>query len=115
MTCVEYAKQRWEELTDKTWPASGSDGPTMYKNCLSSRKSSTISSDNLPAIVVYTNNSGSGNGHVGIIESYSNKKYTYSDANYDADLSGTIRPAIQCTASEIEDLFNSLSFKGIMF
>lgn len=42
------------------------------------------------------------------------KKYTYSDANYDAAQSGTIRnPAIQVT--DCTSIFNSLVFKGIMF
>lgn len=108
MQCLPYAKQRWGELTTKTWAGSGNDGPAVYNNWTSTRKGANISSSNLPAIAIYT---GGTYGHTGIIESYnsSTKTYRYTDHNgknadalYSADL----------TADGIKTLFNTRTWKG---
>ena len=79
MQCMVYARQRWGEITKKTYASPGGNytAQDLYDNWTGSKGKSMQSS--LPALALWKRNGGA--GHTGIVEKKDGSNYFYSDHN----------------------------------
>lgn len=80
MECMVYAKQRWAQITSKTYKSAGGNytAQDLYNNWTGS-KGLNLPDGNLPALALWKR---SGNaGHTGIVEYKDGYNFFYSDHN----------------------------------